>query len=77
MSVDYQYPEKEYLLIGKVGKPHGLRGEVKLTCFSRQPENVLKYKHLVLVNPKGTLSPPFEIKKARVQGKNAVQPFCE
>jgi 16S rRNA processing protein RimM len=72
MSEDYHYPEDEYLLIGKVGKPHGLRGDVKIICYSGQPDNILDYKELVLVKNDGALSSPLDITKARVQGKGAV-----
>jgi 16S rRNA processing protein RimM len=72
MSEDYHYPEDEYLLIGKIGKPHGLQGDVKVICYSGQPDNVLDYKELFLVKREGVLSPPLDITKARVQGKGAV-----
>ncbi len=72
MSREFNYPTDRYLLIGRVGKPHGLRGEFKLICFSGQPESILSYTKLVLVDHKGNVSEPLATRKSRVQGKNAV-----
>jgi len=70
------YPKDKYLLVGKITKPQGLRGEVKVYCFSGQPENFLEYKELTLCGLKGTLSDPIIVTKARVQGKAAVVKFA-
>lgn len=75
MADVFSYPEGEYILLGKVGKAHGLRGEVKVFSFSGQPENFLGYKEVVLVNASGKLSLPFVIEKIRAQGKTAVVQF--
>ncbi|MCP3887603.1 MAG: 16S rRNA processing protein RimM [Desulfobulbaceae bacterium] len=72
MSREFNYPTDRYLLIGRVGKPHGLRGEFKLICFSGQPESILSYTRLVLVDKNGNLSGPLVTRKSRVQGKNVV-----
>lgn len=75
MSQDFIYPEDSHLLIGRVGKPHGLRGELKITCFSGQPENFLDYRELILVDTNGRLSIPLTVMNCRVQGKHAVIGF--
>ncbi len=72
MSQDYSYPTESFLLLGKVAKAHGMRGEVKIFPFSGQPENIRTYRELVLVNSKGDLSPPLAILGCRVQGKVAI-----
>ncbi|MFT5698745.1 MAG: 16S rRNA processing protein RimM [Desulforhopalus sp.] len=66
------YPKDRYLLVGKTTKPHGLGGEVKIYCFSGQPENFLEYKELTLCDLKGNLTGPIAVTKCRVQGKTAV-----
>jgi 16S rRNA processing protein RimM len=68
----FSFPTDQYLLIGRVGKAHGLHGEVKLHLFSGQPENVTGYSHLILVSTAGTLSAPYRIATCRVQGKTAI-----
>jgi len=72
MADDFSYPIDEFILLGKVGKAHGLRGEVKIFSFSGQPENFYGYKEVVLVNTSGKLSSALVIEKIRVQGKTAI-----
>lgn len=72
MVKDFSYPADQYVLLGKVAKAHGLRGEVKIFSFSGQPENFCGYKEIVLVDLHGTLSSPLSVEKFRVQGKNAI-----
>ena len=72
MSIEYVYPEDKYILIGAVTKAHGMRGEVKILCFSGEPEQVSDYKSVVLISRKGALSPVLAIKKTRPQGKVAI-----
>lgn len=72
VATDFNYPDDEYLLLGKIAKAHGLRGEVKIFLFSGQPENLTDYRELVLVGKNGELSAPHEILKSRAQGKAAV-----
>jgi len=72
MTEDFLYPMDDFILLGKVGKAHGLRGEVKIFSFSGQPENLHGYKEIVLVTTSGKLSSPLVIEKIRVQGKTAI-----
>jgi len=74
--MEEMYPKDKYLLVGKTTKPHGLRGEVKIYCFSGQPENLLEYKELTLCDLKGKLSDSIPVTKSRVQGKTAVVKFA-
>jgi 16S rRNA processing protein RimM len=72
MAEDYSYPTDEYVLLGKVAKAQGLRGEVKIFSFSGQPENFNGYKEIVLVDLSGTLTPSLAVEKFRVQGRFAI-----
>ena len=69
------FPADKYILIGKVGKPHGLRGEVRLALYSGQPENLQSYRHLILAGADGRLSEPLRIISCRPQGKGAIVGF--
>ncbi len=69
---DYSFPTEEFLLLGKVAKAHGMRGEVKIFPYSGQPENIRVYRELILVDDGGTLSPPLTVLSCRVQGKMAI-----
>ena len=72
MKLDYPFPTEEFLLLGKVAKAHGMRGEIKIFSYSGQPENIAAYKELVFVDTMGTLSNPLTVLSCRVQGKVAI-----
>lgn len=67
----------EFVELGKVAKPHGIRGEVKIYPYSGQPENFLEYKIVYLALSGNSDLVPFTIKKCRVQGKFALVTFAE
>jgi 16S rRNA processing protein RimM len=72
MAEDFDYPTDQYVLLGKIAKVHGLRGEVKIYSYSGQPENFYDYHEIVLVDSAGNLTVPFDVVKVRVQGKMAI-----
>ena len=62
----------DYLLLGKITRPHGIRGEVKVLPYSGQPENFLRYRE-ILVSEEGQAERlPYTVAQSRVQGKLAV-----
>ncbi len=72
MTDNFHYPTDNYILIGKIVIPHGLKGELKIFSFAGQPDNIRQYKSLILVSPAGQLSPPYAVEKFRVKGKSAI-----
>lgn len=72
MAGSYSFPENEFILIGKVLKPHGLRGEIRIIPFSKQPDTVCEYSTLVLVDTRGRTSPDLKVRKSRAAGNHAV-----
>ncbi len=56
--------------VGKITKPHGIRGEVKIYSLSGQPENFRDYPQLVLVQ--GDEQRRYAVKTCRSQGNFAV-----
>lgn len=72
MAEAFSFPTDRYVLIGTIGRPHGLGGEVKLHLYSGQPENLRSYKRLVLVAEGGTLSLPLRLASSRARGKAAI-----
>lgn len=72
MTENFSYPAHQYLLLGPVTKVHGLRGEVKIYCYSGQPENFSSYNEVVLVDGTGNLSPALGVEKFRIQGKAVI-----
>ncbi len=76
MAEDYSYPTDDYLLLGKIVKAQGLRGEVKIFSYSGQPENIGDYKELVLIDRSEKLSAPLIIEKSRAQRTTAIVQFA-
>ncbi len=72
MTEEYPYPPDKYVLLGKITRAQGLRGEVKIFSFSGQPGNFQGYPELVLVSKTGIISPPLAVENLRIQGKTVV-----
>ncbi len=72
MSSTFSYSPETYVMIGEVIKAQGLRGELKIHCYSGQPENLKDYQCLVLVGKKGEVSPELPIQSSRKQGGSAI-----
>lgn len=62
----------DFVKIGEIVKPHGIRGEVKVYAYSEQPENFQHYKKIVLLEPAGSRPESYNITKYRAQGKLAI-----
>lgn len=76
MIEGFPYPAEEYLLLGKIAKAHGLRGEVKISLYSGQPENLRGYRELFLIDRRGKMSGPLTLLGSRDQGKSAIVRFA-
>lgn len=63
--------ESGYVRVGRVTKPHGIRGEVKIVPYSGEPANFRLFSHLILVDPESRQKEKRRILKSRVQGKFA------
>ncbi len=72
MAGDFCFDEERYLLVGEVRKPHGLRGEVKISPYSGDADTLLHYAKIILVDRAKRLSSVLAVEKARFQGKVAV-----
>lgn len=72
MTSSFSYPEEAYVLIGEVIKVHGLRGELKVACYSGQPENIAHYRRLALIGKGDTIPRGFSLEGSRVKEKTAI-----
>ncbi|MBU0946297.1 MAG: ribosome maturation factor RimM [Proteobacteria bacterium] len=72
MTDSFSFPTDDYVLIGKITKAHGLKGEVKIMSFSGRPQNISQYRHVVLVSEQGRLTPPFTVVRSRPSNKEAI-----
>lgn len=62
----------EFVLLGKVSKPHGIRGEIKIYPYSGQPENFHAYREVFIAQSSKRELVRYAIEKCRVQGKLAL-----
>ncbi len=62
----------EYVLLGKVAQPHGIRGEIKVYSFSGQQDNFLGYKKIFLASGEDEARILYTIESSRVLGKLAL-----
>jgi ribosomal 30S subunit maturation factor RimM len=46
MAAEFHFPE-DYILVGKIAGPHGLKGDFKLHCFSDSTETLLEYPRVL------------------------------
>jgi 16S rRNA processing protein RimM len=58
----------DLILLGKVTKPHGIQGEVKVYPYSGQPENFLVYREVFVASSNDKERVPYKIDKSRIQG---------
>lgn len=72
MVDDFSFPEEQFILVGTVSKPHGLRGDLKLHRFSDSAESLMSYTSFNLVDDQGLVSSRYSVEKVRLQGKVVV-----
>lgn len=60
------------ILLGKITRPHGIRGEVKIHPYSGQPENFLGYREILVAGEGQEERIPYSVEQSRVQGRQAV-----
>jgi len=61
----------DLVLLGKVTKPHGIRGEVKVYPYSGEPEKFSQFSRVLLAATQDAEAVEYRMKRARVQ-KNLV-----
>jgi len=72
--------EQEVIAVGKVSKPHGIRGELKVYPYSGQPDMFAdSYERLFLQFGKGKAQSlvEYRVERARVQGKQVIVALAE
>lgn len=72
MVDNFSFPEERFILVGTVGKPHGLRGDLKLHRLSDSAEALMNYTSFSLVDDQGCISNRYSVEKVRLQKKVVV-----
>jgi 16S rRNA processing protein RimM len=58
----------DFILLGKITRPHGIRGEVKMLPYSGLPENFLHYREIFIGSEGSEKRIPYTIEHCRSQG---------
>lgn len=72
MADQFSFQKDRYVLIGKVTKAHGIKGELKVRAYSDQVTSITRLQHLFLVSAQGLLSPRYLVARARAGNKEAI-----
>jgi 16S rRNA processing protein RimM len=72
MADSYPFEAEKYVLIGKVTKAHGIKGELKVRAYSGELQSITRHKELMLVSRKGQISPVFHVVRARAGNKEVI-----
>ncbi len=59
------------MILGQLGKVHGIKGWIKLHSYTDPPDNILEYRTVLLVDPERLL----ELDRGRWQGKDLLVHF--
>ena len=63
----------DFITLGQIGKPHGLKGWVKIVSFTEHKDSILEYRHLMARI--GDRWRKLEMDQARAQGKGLIGHF--
>lgn len=72
MAETFSFPTDKYVLIGKVAKAHGIKGELKLISFSGELESISRHKTLTLISHSNEISSVFNVLKSRIGNKEVI-----
>lgn len=72
MSVAYPFPADKYVLVGRVNRAHGVRGEMRVTSLSVSPEKFKTYSRVALVAADGRMTALLSLTRVRQQNHQLI-----
>lgn len=72
MADSFPFEAEKYVLVGKVTKAHGIKGELKIRAYSDEPQSITRHKELTLVSREGLIHPVFHVVRARSGNKEVI-----
>ena len=72
MSEQYPFPADRFMLVGRVSKSHGLKGEMKVNPLPSQAEYIVHYSRAALVAVDGRMTRLLDLVKARPAGRQII-----
>lgn len=64
--------DENLILVGKISKAHGIRGEIKVYPYGGEPASILSCSGYLLTAPDGRGSDWYEVGRGRSQGRFAI-----
>ncbi len=65
---DFETDSAQLVRVGRLTKPHGIKGEVKVQPDFGPAEDFLNYREILLVSPESELRRDFKVERCRFQG---------
>lgn len=62
----------DFILLGRITRPHGIRGEVKIHPYPGRPENFLHYREISIGPEDNGERIPYTIEQSRLQGDSVL-----
>ena len=72
MAQQYPYPAEKYVLVGRVTRSHGLKGEIKVLPIQGSIVGLNNYSRVALVATDGRMTDLLDIVRWRPQGKQII-----
>jgi len=72
MADFFSFDQEKYVLIAKVTKAHGIKGELKMHAFSGHLQSITQHQKLFLVSRQGQGSTLFDVVRSRTGNKEAI-----
>ncbi len=72
MADSFSFDQEKYVLIAKVTKAHGIKGELKMHAFSGQLQSITQHNKLFLISRQGQISSVFDVLRSRTGNKEAI-----
>ena len=72
MAQEYPYPTEKYVLVGRVTRSHGLKGEIKVLPIQGSIVGLNNYSRVALVAADGRMTDLLDIVRWRPQGKQII-----
>jgi len=72
MAQQYPYPTEKYVLVGRVTRSHGLKGEIKVLPIQGSIVGLNNYSRVALVANDGRMTDLLDIVRWRPQGKQII-----
>lgn len=72
MANFFSFDTSKFVLMAKISKAHGIKGELMMTSFSGQLQNITRYKKLFVVPREGQRPIPYNVLRSRAANKGAI-----